>query len=72
MGRAVTGKETRLLLTRLRQAMPDVTIRTTFIVGFPGEGRGEFQELLDFVRDFGFDALACSSSPPRRALRRRG
>jgi len=66
MGRAVTRKETELLLRRLRAAMPDVTIRTTFIVGFPGEGRGEFGELLDFVRDFEFDALGVFEFSPEQ------
>jgi ribosomal protein S12 methylthiotransferase len=38
------------LITRLRQKMPDIFIRSTFITGFPGETREQFQELLDFVR----------------------
>lgn len=42
-------------LERLRQAMPDIAIRTTFIVGFPGETDAEFEELLDFAADAEFD-----------------
>ena len=42
-------------LDRLRQAMPDIAIRTTFIVGFPGETDSEFQELLQFAYDAEFD-----------------
>jgi ribosomal protein S12 methylthiotransferase len=42
-------------LARLRAAMPDIAIRTTFIVGFPGETDDEFQELLDFVATARFD-----------------
>ncbi|MCY3572090.1 MAG: 30S ribosomal protein S12 methylthiotransferase RimO [Chloroflexi bacterium] len=42
-------------LDRLRQAMPDIAIRTTFIVGFPGETDSEFQELLQFASDAEFD-----------------
>ena len=42
-------------LERLRQAMPDIAIRTTFIVGFPGETEAEFEELLDFAADAEFD-----------------
>ena len=57
MHRRVTRKETENLLTRLRERIPGVTIRTTFIVGFPGETDAEFAELLDFVTDFGFDAV---------------
>jgi ribosomal protein S12 methylthiotransferase len=43
------------LLTRIRTRMPGVSLRTTFIVGFPGETEQDFQALLDFVRDTGFD-----------------
>ena len=42
-------------LDRLRQAMPDIAIRTTFIVGFPGETESEFEELLDFAAAAEFD-----------------
>ncbi len=42
-------------LERLRAAMPDIAIRTTFIVGFPGETKQEFAELLDFCREARFD-----------------
>ena len=43
------------LLTRIRTRMPAVTLRTTFIVGFPGETEPEFEELCGFVRETGFD-----------------
>ena len=43
------------LLNRIRRQVPDVTLRTTFIVGFPGESDAEFQELEQFVADTGFD-----------------
>jgi ribosomal protein S12 methylthiotransferase len=43
------------LLEKIRKRMPSVTLRTTFIVGFPGETESEFQELCDFVRDTDFD-----------------
>jgi ribosomal protein S12 methylthiotransferase len=43
------------LLTRIRTRVPDVTLRTTFIVGFPGETEADVDELKDFVRDTGFD-----------------
>ena len=43
------------LLNRIRQQVPDVTLRTTFIVGFPGESDAEFHELEQFVADTGFD-----------------
>jgi len=57
MQRRVTRNQTERLLEKIRRQIPDVTIRTTLMVGFPGETEAEFQELLDFVRDFGFDAL---------------
>jgi len=42
---------------KLRHAMPDLAIRTTFIVGYPGETEEEFSSLLDFVRDLRFDRV---------------
>lgn len=63
MGRRVTRAQTEVLLEKLRRRMPatadgpGVTIRTTFIVGFPGESAAEFEELETFVREFGFDAV---------------
>ncbi|MCA9243056.1 MAG: 30S ribosomal protein S12 methylthiotransferase RimO [Phycisphaerales bacterium] len=56
MHRRVTRKQTETLLKRLRDRIPGVSIRTTFIVGFPGETDAEFDELVDFVRGAGFDA----------------
>jgi len=44
-------------VTRLRAAMPDLTLRTTFMVGFPGETEQEFQNLLDFVAAVEFDRV---------------
>lgn len=56
MHRRVTRRETEALLEKLRRRIPGVAIRTTFIVGFPGETEEEFGELLDFIREFKFDA----------------
>lgn len=44
-------------LEKMRTAMPDLALRTTFIVGYPGETEEEFQALLDFVREIRFDRL---------------
>jgi ribosomal protein S12 methylthiotransferase len=55
MGRGPVAKAQRRLIKRLRQAMPDVAIRSSFIVGFPGETEAEFQELLDFLEEVRFD-----------------
>lgn len=57
MYRRVTRKETEALLGKLRDRIPGVAIRTTFITGFPGETKIEHEELREFIRDFGFDML---------------
>ena len=44
-------------LTKMRAALPDLSIRTTFIVGYPGETEEEYQALLDFVREIRFDRV---------------
>lgn len=45
------------VMAKLRDAMPEVCIRTTLITGFPGETEEEFKEMCDFVREAGFDRL---------------
>lgn len=55
MSRRVTRSETERLLDLLRQKIPDLTLRTTFITGFPGETEAEFTELADFVGEQAFD-----------------
>ena len=47
------------LIERLRAALPDVVLRTTVIVGFPGESEGQFGELVEFIKWARFDALGC-------------
>jgi len=44
-------------LAKIRSAVPDLAIRTTFIVGYPGETEAEFQELLDFIQEIKFDHI---------------
>jgi ribosomal protein S12 methylthiotransferase len=44
-------------LEKMRAAMPDLALRTTFIVGYPGETEGEFQTLLDFISELRFDRV---------------
>ena len=55
MKRPGTGTSYRRLLDRIRRRVPGVALRTTFIVGFPGETAAEFDELKQFVRDVEFD-----------------
>lgn len=57
MHRQVDGAWTRELVRRLRERVPGVSLRTTMIVGHPGEGKKEFAELLDFVREARFERL---------------
>jgi ribosomal protein S12 methylthiotransferase len=55
MQRRVDRAKTEDMIQRWRAAVPNLTFRTTFIVGFPGETDAEFEELCDFVRDTAFD-----------------
>jgi ribosomal protein S12 methylthiotransferase len=55
MRRERSGTSLRTLIARLRQRVPGVVLRTSFIVGFPGETDAEFAELLDFVDEAGID-----------------
>ena len=57
MHRHVTGAWTRDLIDRMRKRVLGVVLRTTMIVGHPGEGKRDFNELLDFVRDARFERL---------------
>jgi ribosomal protein S12 methylthiotransferase len=54
----------RRMIDRMREAVPDIAIRTTFIVGFPGEGETEFRELCEFVRAAEFDNLGAFTYSP--------
>ncbi len=72
MSRRIDRQSTELLLYKLRSKIPNIAIRTTMIVGFPGETDKEFDELMNFVRDFEFDALgafAFSPEPGTKAQR---
>jgi len=64
MRRADTREHTTELIEKLRQAMPEVALRTTVIVGYPGETSQQFAELLEFVRWAQFDALGCFTFYP--------
>lgn len=57
MRRHVTRKETIDLLREIRRRVPGVHIRTTLMVGFPGETEQDFEELLDFVRTIRFERM---------------
>ncbi len=55
MGRAKDFTQIRNLLSKIRKEIPDASIRTTVIVGFPGETEEDFEELKEFVKEFRFD-----------------
>ena len=55
MNRKTDGKYVRDLLDRMRQGIPDLAIRTTFITGFPGETEDDHAELLEFIKSFQFE-----------------
>ncbi len=57
MGRRTNKAEIKRLIERIRKAVPDAVIRTSLIVGFPGETEADFEELCDFVREVKFERL---------------
>lgn len=57
MHRHINGENTRKLLAEMRNRVPDLKIRTTLMVGYPGEGKKEFEELLDFVKEQRFERM---------------
>ena len=57
MHRHVTGAWTRELITKMREKVPGVVLRTTMIVGHPGEGKRDFNELLEFAEQARFERL---------------
>ena len=59
MRRGTTKEKTTKLLEEFRAAVPDITIRTTLIVGYPGETEENFQELKQWVQDMRFERLGC-------------
>jgi len=59
MRRNVTREQQTELCLKLRERIPGMAIRTTFITGFPGETEGDHEELLSFIEEVGFDAVGC-------------
>ena len=55
----------RNVISKLRTEIPDIVIRTTFIVGFPGEGEEEFETLAEFVNEIEFDRLGVFTFSPQ-------
>ena len=59
MNRQSNGTSIRKLIKKLRKEIPDVVIRTTVMVGFPGETKEDFEELYNFLKEARFDKLGC-------------
>ena len=59
MNRQSNGESIRKLIKKLRQEIPEVIIRTTVMVGFPGESEADFEELYNFLQEAKFDKLGC-------------
>ncbi len=59
MKRGIGRDDTIRLLESIREHNPDIRLRTTMITGYPGETKAEFEELLEFIKDFRFDRLGC-------------
>jgi ribosomal protein S12 methylthiotransferase len=57
MRRGITSRRTKELLYKIKERIPGITLRTTFIVGYPNETEKEFQELYDFVKEIEFDRM---------------
>lgn len=59
MGRFGSGKENLDLIRKIRETVPGITLRSTFIVGFPGESNEQFDTLISFIRDAQIDRAGC-------------
>ena len=64
MRRAVTARRMREIVRAFRDAIPGLTVRTTVLVGFPGESEAAFQGLLEFLEDVWFDRLGVFTYSP--------
>ena len=64
MNRVGDGNDYRVLLNKMRAAIPGLALRTTFMVGFPGETDEQFENLCEFVKDMKFDKMGCFTFSP--------
>jgi len=69
MGRRITRRQIEERLAKVRGCIKDVVIRTTFLVGHPGETEDDFNDLVSFVEDFEFDRLGLFAYSPERGTR---
>jgi len=64
MGRRSRGQEIQSLIQRIKTFLPEVSLRTSLMVGFPGEGESQFKTLLEFVKETQFDHLGVFKYSP--------
>lgn len=64
MNRVGTGDDYKSLLTKMREKIPQLALRTTFMVGFPGETDEDFENLCSFVKEMKFDKMGCFTFSP--------
>ena len=64
MNRVGDGNDYKVLLNKMREAIPGLALRTTFMVGFPGETDEQFENLCEFVKDMKFDKMGCFTFSP--------
>jgi len=69
MRRRKSGAQVRALVKRVRELVPQATLRTTLMTGHPGEGEAEFAELLQLVEEAQFDHLGCFAYEPESGTR---
>jgi ribosomal protein S12 methylthiotransferase len=69
MGRGWDGKKSLEILEHIRSVVPDIAIRTSLVVGFPGENNREFDDLIDFISRARFDHLGVFSYSPEEGTK---
>ena len=72
MGRRVSEQEIRRLIANIKRDYSRIHLRTTLMVGFPGEGEGEFRRLVDFVREASFTHLGVFTYSPEEGTKASG
>jgi ribosomal protein S12 methylthiotransferase len=72
MKRPASGEDNLERIRAWRRICPDITIRSTFIAGFPGETEGEFRELLDFLEEAELDRVGCFAYSPVHGAKANG
>ncbi len=64
MNRVGSGDDYKRLIAKMRASIPELSLRTTFMVGFPGETDEDFETLCDFISDVQFDKMGCFTFSP--------